>query len=184
MSQHLVKLDNPLARRGLRHNADLVIADTSLSMQWEARAGRSRISLLKEALHAQGERIQILAFGNVPYECKNVDELVAKGNTALEKALNHARTLEPMHVLVICDGCPNNRGAALGSARSLAEDCIIDALYIGPQSAEDAIGFMRNLAQVGRGRFVSFDLATSTPKALTDRVGSLLALPEPKVVTL
>lgn len=175
--------NNPLVK--IEKNSDLILADISGSM-----AGRSSManlscwSCLKQALQAQGERAAVLAFETFVHETTADNLPPPTGGTNLTGALEHAMALEPLHVLVISDGEPNNPETALEAASRLANDCIIDVLYIGPNN-EQAKQFMRSLAEVGRGRYMEFDLtAEKSPLELTSKVSSLLALPGPGTIEL
>ncbi len=161
-------------------NADLILVDRSGSMGSPAIGGKSRINCVREALAPFKGRAHVLAFDDSVEEvdCDNIPK--PRGTTLLGKALEFTISLEPLHVLVMCDGYPTDE--VFGAAGRLAQQCIIDALYIGPPSDERAINFMRQLAEVGHGRFSLFDLTEKSPLLLSQGVESMLALPDPASV--
>ena len=171
----------------LAHNCDLVLADISGSMcAPSGQAGLSKWDCLKTALKAQGDRIAILAFETFIHEVFDANNLPdPMGGTNLNKALIAAIELEPIHVLVVSDGEPQNQLGCFKSAAKLATDCIIDTLFIGSDHDAHGIYFMQELAKIGRGRFVKYDLEqTSGPLLLTEKVSNLLALPPAGVIEL
>jgi len=174
-------------------NMDLVLADLSGSMAGAIKGATTKYDCLKSALAAQGERIGIIGFGYHYDTMESVFETNAlelpppSGGTPLTQAFDHALTLDPMHILVISDGQPNSKDTAIESAAKLANDVIIDVLYIGPRDDTQATSFMCHLAEIGRGRYVEYDLVAegaASPLALTTKVSALLALPAPKTIQL
>lgn len=98
------------------------------------------------------------------------------GGTDLQMALDFVRTLSPHHVIVISDGEPNDKPAALTSARTL--NCVISTFYCGDESNRAAIAFLKQLALCSRGgvgRPVIADLRK--PEKLTADLRLLLAGP-------
>ena len=160
-------------------NADLILADKSSSMGLAAFAGKTRIDCVNEALKPFRGRAYMLAFSSRVEELDCGDTLQAEGSTNLAAALGRAIELEPIHVLVMCDGEPNSKPSALQAASKLAEQCLIDTLYIGPETDVEAINFMKELAAVGHGRFSIFSLTESSPLLLEQKIDSLLCLPDP-----
>ena len=164
-------------------NADLILVDRSGSMGSTAIGGKSRINCVREALAPFKGRAHVLAFDDSIEEvdCDNIPN--PRGVTLLGKAIEFAIPLEPLHVLVMCDGYPTeNNDSVLEKASRLAQQCIIDALYIGPPSDIGAIEFMKQLATVGHGRFSMFDLSIKSPLLLSQGVESMLALPDPSTI--
>ena len=163
-------------------NADLIIVDRSGSMGLLAIGGKGRIECVREALGPFKNRAHVLAFNDqcVEVDCDTIPD--ASGGTDLARALSTANSLEPIHVLVMCDGEPNNGPKALKVAGEIAKQCIIDALYIGPEDDTTAIGFMKELAAVGHGRFSMFNLNEQSPLLLSQGVATMLALPDPDSV--
>jgi hypothetical protein len=169
-------------KKATPHNADLIVADISGSMGSPAIAALPRIECVRQALAPFKGRAHVIAFNDSIHEvdCDAIPD--PAGGTDLAKALDFVIGLEPLHVLVMCDGQPNIKQAALDSCARLAEQCIIDTLYIGPPSHDRDIAFMRELAAVGHGRAMTFDLSEKSPLLLSQGVASLLALPAPDSV--
>lgn len=170
-------------RKRAPKNADLIVADLSSSMNHGAFGGKSRYDCLCMAIKDFTGRASVLAFNNRVFEV-DCDALpYPSGSTKLHLALHRAVELTPLHVLVISDGAPDNVQWALGETALLAEMCIVDALYVGPEDkvCED---FMRELARIGRGRYAAFNMSEHTPKMLEQKVGAMLSLPAPSTVTL
>lgn len=165
------------------HNCDMVIADLSGSMSSEAFEGKSRYQCLQQALAPFKGRVQVLAFNSRVWEV-DADSLPQPDMfTAMAKAIETAIQLEPLHVLMISDGLPDNRTTALQAADQLAQTCIMDVMYIGPED-ENAEGFMQELANVGRGRYINFRVDKESPMQLESEIDSLLALPAPGSIEL
>lgn len=166
-------------------NCDLILADVSGSMLSTAQNGQSKLDCLRTALAAQ-RGIALVAFSNRVTECGSADDILglSHGGTNLNLALSHALTLEPMHVLVVSDGEPSAPDACLAKAQLLAADCIIDALFIGRDSDIRGIAFMQSLAEIGRGRFMKYDLEHADPKLLGQRIAGLLAGPSEETIEL
>ncbi len=185
MSNDLTKNPNQVTtRKRAPKNADLIVADLSSSMNRQARDGKSRYEYLCMAIKDFTGRASVLAFNTSVFEVE-CDELPhPRGSTKLHLALHRAVELTPLHVLVISDGVPDSDEWALGETALLAEQCVVDALYVGPSHDEYAIKFMRELARVGRGRYAEFNMAEHTPKMLEQKVGAMLSLPAPSTVTL
>lgn len=167
-----------------QHNCDVVIADLSSSMGCTAFDGKSRHECLQEAMTPFKGRVQVLAFNSSVWEV-DADALPSpSGSTNLAEALDVARSIEPVHVLVISDGEPNSEQHAFDAAEKLAEICTIDAMYIGPDSGK-AVAFMKKLAEeIGRGRFIDFRIDQQSPLLLEQKIDSLLALPAPGSIQL
>jgi von Willebrand factor type A domain len=164
-------------------NADLILADISSSMSESAMGGMSRYECLCAALAPFVGRANVIAFNDSIAEVPADNLPRPFGWTAMHLAIKRAAELEPLHVLVISDGHPDSRSSALDEATKLAEQCIIDALYIGPANEMNE-QFMRDLARIGRGRYSAFDLSKQTAAMLESKVSSMLSLPAPKTVEL
>ena len=172
----LTIVQREVTTRGTVHNSDLVLADLSGSMSEPAFEGHSKYDCLKTALAVIGSnpKVQILGFNYAVYEVQASELPKPAGGTQLHLALQKAGSLEPLHVLVICDGRPDSTESAMLQGTLVAEQCIIDTLFIGPASDEEGIAFMKKLAQVGRGRYSSFDPVQGSPLLLGEKVASLL----------
>lgn len=166
-------------------NQDMVIADLSGSMSYDAFEGKSRYQCLQEALAPYLGRVQVLAFNNYVREVDADSLPVPAGFTAMDKAFKVATYLEPLKVLLISDGCPDNKGRAIDELKRLIGDYerIMDVMYIGPDN-EEAEAFMRQLADIGKGRYFNFKIDKQSPALLEQKIGSLLALPSPGTIEL
>jgi hypothetical protein len=184
------------------HNWDWIAADCSGSMASPAFEGKSRINCLREAVKPYAGRVQVLAFGTLgPNELSFVqaDEIPnACAGTPMSAAIKKLAELEPLHILIVSDGQPtdsvydeqepasrilDSKSSALHWAKKLADQCVIDVMYIGPENA-DAQNFMQELARTGRGRYVRFDMNVQSPLMLSTTVGKMLALPAPGAIEL
>lgn len=165
-------------------NAEVIVVDRSGSMASNAFEGKSAIDCVREALKSFTGRAHVLAFDDRVEEvpCDAIPN--PRGGTDLALALRHLIPREPIHVLVMCDGQPDSNKQAFDAAKELAQQCIIDTLYIGPENDTQAVEFMRELAAVGHGRFNIFSLTTKSPLLLGESVSNLLALPDHTVVKL
>lgn len=182
-SQEIATIGKRRVDGNTQHNCDVVIADLSSSMSCQAFDGKSRHECLQEAMTPFKGRVQVLAFNSSVWEV-DADALPPpSGSTNLAEALDVARSIEPVHVLVISDGEPNSASQALASAENLAKDCTIDTMYIGPDRGA-AVAFMKELAAIGRGRFIDFRIDQQSPLLLEQKIDSLLALPAPGSIQL
>jgi hypothetical protein len=167
--------------------ADLVLADVSYSMAGPAKDGRRCIDCLRDALAPLVGQIHVLAFDS-NWEEVDADLIPEpRGGTRLDKALIRAKELEPIHVLVISDGeSDGGFERILRPAKALAEDCVIDTMFIGDSNAVRAKDLMRELANIGGGRYVEYDIAQNNPLLLGGKINQLLSLPAPtkNVITL
>lgn len=157
-------------------SAHVVLADVSGSMG--DRAGsRRKIVVLQEALdQAMPAGARLIAFSTLPTEIPAGARLPSpEGGTALHLALAAAAAHRPRHTLVLSDGQPDDKAAALAAADRMTG--VIDVIYCGPDNDPEAIAFMRELACRGGGRVVVRDLARAAPTALAQDIR--LALPAP-----
>lgn len=130
----------------------VILIDLSGSMQ-EIALGQRKVDLMWQAL----ERVtcietidQLLGFNDNLFEV-NLDNVPEpQGSTELAPALSSIlQEYRPTSTLVVSDGVPNNRDAALSVAGRFQG--VINTLYIGPEDNQAAIAFMRSLATSGAG---------------------------------
>ncbi|KAI93540.1 hypothetical protein T281_16040 [Rhodomicrobium udaipurense JA643] len=150
--------------------AVVILADVSGSMA-ESAGVRRRIEVLREALTPLPAGARLVAFSATAREVSEVPE--PEGGTALHAALEYAARYSPSKTIVVSDGQPDDKTAALEAARRLTG--IVDVIYCGPDSDREAIEFMRSLAKIGLGNVVVRPLTGGAP-ALASTVRQL-ALP-------
>ena len=160
-------------------NADLILADISGSMDSEAVGGRRKYNCLQDALAPLKGKAHAIAFNSSVHEVDTDALPPPYGGTNMADALARANTLDPLHVLVISDGCPDMVDRTLEQARLLSEQCIIDTLYIGPSDMVSAIELMQEIARIGNGRAMVFDLEKPQQQLLGSVVDSLLMIGGP-----
>lgn len=135
----------------------LLFLDISASMA-EVVGQSRKIDLLRQALDrtlAPGEiAIAFHSIINVLPTLQLIPE--PQGGTAMHLAIEHGCTLRPKHSLVVSDGLPDDEKQALSAAKRMTGT--ISTLYIGPDSNQKAIEFMRKLARLGCGQAQACDL--------------------------
>jgi hypothetical protein len=130
----------------------IILIDCSGSMDLPV-GGRRRIDILADILRqvlptTPGARL--VAFNNTVSPIASADQLPEPdGGTDLRRALEQIAPWRPRRVIVVSDGEPDDRVAALRAARALY--CPIDAFHAGPEDDRAAIAFLRNLCLCGRG---------------------------------
>ena len=155
-----------------------VLADVSGSMASPAWGGRSKHSLLRDAITStfRPGQHELLAFSSRVQRLTNPAMLPEPGGgTALHLALQGALELNPGRILLISDGEPDDESAALAVATRFPG--VIDVLYIGPDSNAAAMRFLRTLAMAGHGRYHGSDIARVGQPSLTNTIQHLLAGP-------
>lgn len=159
----------------------VILADVSSSM--DERAGlRRKIEVLAEALNGLWPELRgarLIAFGSTAREVGSPSDLPApSGGTALHLALEEAAAGRPGKTVVISDGRPDSESAALAAADRLPG--VIDVIYCGPDSDQQAIDFMYRLARAGGGRIFIRDIARDPGLRLGSAIRALVGLPAPK----
>jgi hypothetical protein len=147
---------------------------------------RRRIDILRDVLVmalADVPRARVIAFNSVPQELTGLEPHAANlnlpepaGSTALHLALRLVGTTKPDRIIVISDGLPDDRVAALRAARAL-NPVTIDALYVGPDDSSDALGFMQSLSLCGTGRGLVGIRSLRRPEVLAEELRVLLRGP-------
>jgi hypothetical protein len=177
-----VKSLSDLVRARSSENAVLLV-DTSISMEAHMRNGKTRINGLREVVTGiQSKRTTVMvAFGFCPSDAGPLEQSrnevgfvteipdAKGGGTPLAEGIDFARTHGFGKAVVISDGCPNDRHAALEAARQFGGQ--IDVIYIGdPGDAGSA--FLDELAKATGGQRFEGDL--SDVKEITGAVIGLL----------
>jgi hypothetical protein len=93
----------------------VVLADTSGSMvEEDAGEGRSRMSILREALGQLPSTVRLIAFSDEPEVITSARELPKpNGRTRLDRAIRMAATFKPIRTVIVSDGEPDSREAAV-----------------------------------------------------------------------
>jgi hypothetical protein len=129
------------------------LLDTSGSMDSPVAGGKRRIDVLADILRVvlpDAPEARLIAFSDTVVAIAAPADLPEpSGSTALHAALEYATRLRPRRVIIISDGEPDDRGAALRAARAL--HCPVDAFHAGPEDDHAAIAFLRNVCLSGHG---------------------------------
>jgi hypothetical protein len=164
--------------RAATEGLPVILIDCSGSMDLPV-GDRRRIDLLADTLRLvlpDTPDARLVAFNDTVSPVASADRLPEPdGGTALHHAFEHIAPWRPGRLIVISDGEPDDRAAALRAARML--NCPIDAFHAGPKDDRAAIAFLRNLCLCGRGvgRATVADLRN--PAKLAGELRLLLAGP-------
>jgi hypothetical protein len=166
----------PYAERLRRINSGrtLILADVSGSMESPAWGGRSKHTVLRDAIAAtMRPEHELIAFNDAGVLLSSAADLPPpRGNTALHLALHAAIARDPGRILVVSDGEPDDEKAALAAAAKFPG--VIDVLYIGPDANTAAMRFLRALAKTGHGQYHGSDIARAGQPALAHTMHQLL----------
>ncbi len=145
------------ARIDRRRGQVVILADISASMGSPAGGAQRKIDVLREAVAGAMRQVgaKLFVFSSDVREVQGIPE--PENNTNLARALEEVRKLDPGVTLVISDGQPDNKSAALAVARQFRG--AIDVLYIGPETDGAAIEFMKRLAAAAGGDVRTHDVA-------------------------
>ncbi len=142
----------------------VVIVDTSSSMRAnDSRGGRTRYDVACDELAAlqagMPGKIAVLSFANTTMFCPDGKPYNQGGGTDLAGALKFAMLADVpgIRFIVISDGEPDDRGAALTVAKAYQNR--IDVIYVGPESNPAGRDFLMQLAQASGGQAVTADKA-------------------------
>ena len=153
----------------------IVFIDTSGSMeivdpgQDASRHELARQQLVEIQSNNPG-KVGLCSFSNTVQFCPDGIPKIEGGGTNMNAALQWGLQLNGMGVslIVVSDGLPNRKLLSLQTAAQI--DNIIHTVYIGPESDTEAIQFMRDLANAGRGKA----LTTKEVPQLAEKVQFLL----------
>jgi hypothetical protein len=128
--------------------------------------------------------VRVITFGMTVAELTGFepDKLILPppiGGTPLHAAFELAAAFTPRltRIVVICDGAPDDREAALAAAR-LCAPCRIDALFCGADNDYAALGFMKLLSLCGGQLGISGRRSLHETKALASEIAGLLGGPK------
>jgi hypothetical protein len=135
----------------------IVFIDTSGSMRTiDPGQNENRHTLAERQLvEIQGNnrgKVALCSFSNSVHFCPNGVPVIENGGTAMNEALKWALPMNGMgiDIVIVSDGSPNSKLMCLQTASLL--DMIIHTVYIGPENDHDAIKFMKDLANAGKGK--------------------------------
>lgn len=175
------KVNNVTRRMAGASDQQIVLVDVSASMAETDIGGKTRFAYLQDALRfAMPPGAKLISFSTLPHVLQSIADLPAPGGTtSMHLALEMVEMDKPQHTLVISDGQPNDKKAALVAAEALTGT--IDVIFVGDDNDKEAIAFMNQLARVGAGRVVVHDVTKQRTQAvLTQHVKTVLALPPKK----
>jgi hypothetical protein len=160
--------------------AAVIVLDVSGSMGFPVTFDKRRIDVLRAILAnilPSARDTHLIAFNDevFPLEPRQAVPEPA-GGTALHLALERVAAMRRDHVIVVSDGEPNDKHAAIAAARRLG--CRISTYYCGEETNRAAISFLRTLALCSRhgvGRAMLGDLRQ--PEKLAGELRLLLTGP-------
>ncbi len=164
----------------------IMLADVSASMGAAGLGGKSRLSLLSEALTTirGGTILPYAAYVYDECEPGGIMDAIGswgRGATMHGIALRAAAQRGATMVLLIADGEADDRRDAIAEAHGFRERGIkINALFVGNPADFDAIGHMKMLAEITGGTYQAYDMGRMPElgSGLDDVIGGLLSLPE------
>jgi hypothetical protein len=151
-----------VAKVAKRINTDnrilVIVLDLSGSMADPIETGKSKISVLREAVSQVNSNIAI-GFNSSAFAVE-LDQIPdPMGSTRLDLALRLAASFHPRYTLVISDGLPDSEPDSLAAALQLPGT--INTLYVGRDDNKKAIAFMQSLAAIGCGYSQNCDIYRS-----------------------
>jgi hypothetical protein len=138
---------------------------------------KTQLSVAEEVIRGYGEHIHVCTFHNSIELFKGPKHLETGGSTEMHKGLDAILPYQPSYALIISDGAVDNQELARASAQRLSENAIIETLYIGPDD-ERAEAFMKELANIGCGRYRRYDMTKPQTMQLEQVVRALLPAPQ------
>jgi Mg-chelatase subunit ChlD len=161
----------------------VVLVDISGSMDTPVSADQRRIDALRTILGTVLPSLpdaRVVAFSDtvaVLEPGKPVPE--PGGGTALHLALERVQSMNPDHLVVISDGEPADKQAAVTAARAL-DGCTINAYPCGSEDDRAGAAFLKTLCLCSRrgiGRAMLGDLRKKSPEQVAGELRLLLAGP-------
>ena len=182
MSRAIAIRKNPIVKvestGKIQSGVEWIVADVSASMDTREFGGaKSRLDCVNEMIKSYGEHIHVAAFENIVSLFVGPTTLTSGGSTQMELAFQAIKQYEPNYIVVLSDGCVDNQYLARESANALAQFAIIDTVYIGPDD-ERAESFMKELAEIGCGRYKRYDMSKPQTLQLTEVIQGLLPPPQ------
>lgn len=134
----------------------VILVDVSGSMSVrDSRNGEQRYKVacdeLAQLQKQMPGKIAVLSFSDSTKFCAGGVPVFDGGGTDLIRALKFAKMADVtgMRFFVISDGCPDDERSALDVARTFRNR--IDTIYVGSETDERAIEFLRKLAAASGG---------------------------------
>ncbi len=120
-------------------NNIVILIDVSGSMQATVENGIRKIDILRKAVDRPlAEKECVVTFSNRAVILPNLQSIPEPmGNTDLCLGLEAAKQYNPSLLLLISDGSPDDKSAAIALAKTMA--CRINTLYIGEDDNYEAI---------------------------------------------
>jgi hypothetical protein len=155
-----------------------LIIDTSISMNTAvAGTAKTRLQCANEVLNGYGPTIHACSFDSFAQLFKGPRTLYTGGSTSMHLAFEAVRPYKPSYILVMSDGAVDNQEMTIQQATEVANDAVIDTLYIGPDD-QRAEAFMKELANIGCGRYRRYDMTKPQTMQLEQVVRALLPAPQ------
>lgn len=156
--------------------AEWVLADVSGSMNTPMPSGFTRLQALNQAIEQTDERVIWMGFDNAPHIRTDRCALSLGGSTNIGGALREVAKYQPSYVILMSDGQDVVHDDVLGNAERVSATAIIDTLYIGGANPV-AEQLMRQIAEIGHGRFTHWDSTKAQQLSLTSVIQGLLPAP-------
>lgn len=146
-------------------SAEIVtIVDVSGSMlTQDSRGGKTRYAVACEELaaiqRARPGKVAVIAFSDRAEFCPGGVPILIGNSTNLSAALRFAKLadLPGISIIVISDGEPDNREAAIAIARTYMNK--ISTIYVGPEDRPAGRDFLSKLASATGGQTLTADRA-------------------------
>jgi hypothetical protein len=160
-----------------RRNSMLLV-DVSGSMDESLKNGDRKITALREVVSILRETnpVPVAAFGGGHAPVKFVDAVPEPtGGTPLHLGIEFSQDAGATHIVVVTDGAPDSKSAALDAARRFAKSVamggVIDVFYVGDGN-DGGAEFCEMLASVTGGAANVTDL--EKPKELAAKIAGYL----------
>ena len=147
----------------------IILADISTSMEDYVGDAETRWDAMKEALIASydASNTRIIEFGSYARFINSPNVISRpRGSTDLAAALRIAIAEQPGQILVISDGEPNSKEAALDEAARFKG--VINCIFIGNDGNVEAIKFLDELSKAAAGRIVVHAMNVMQQKTLSE----------------
>jgi hypothetical protein len=137
--------------------------------------GKTRFSLLVEALSRLPREVLIITFSGSAREVRSAAEVQldsGTGGTALHLGIEAAARHSPVRTIIISDGEPDSEPLARAAVEKLTG--IVDVIYCGNPGNIAAKSFLASLARAGAGGFYQTGDQVDVAKQLPAVIAGLL----------